>query len=94
MFLVIKLLHALKIKINEIVLKDQRPFCYRDLTEFEVQGELYHMAYGTARNMVSKLKKDGEVEEAFPSKPAFFTLPGNKFDKAMTLNRMGGTYSS
>ncbi|HET7389499.1 MAG TPA: hypothetical protein VFJ51_01655, partial [Nitrososphaeraceae archaeon] len=36
-----------------------------------------------------KLRKSGEVELAFRSRPAFYTIPGTKFDKSMTLDHMG-----
>jgi hypothetical protein len=47
------------------------------------------MKDGTFRNNISKLRKAGEVELAFRSRPAFYTLPGKKFSKTMTLDRMG-----
>ena len=48
------------------------------------------MGYGTFRNNISRLKKKGEVERAFKSRPAFYSVPGKKFNKMMTLCRMGG----
>jgi hypothetical protein len=87
--LVTKLLHAFKLKINGIVLREQRPFCIMDLREFDVEGASYHMTDGTFRNIVSKLKKAGQVELAFKSKPVFYTIPGKKFSKAMTRDHAG-----
>jgi hypothetical protein len=84
-----KLRYLMKLKIREIVLAERRPFCYSDFIEFEVGGEKYHMDKGTIRNYISEFKKSGEIERAFKSKPAFYTIPGSKFDKSMTLDHMG-----
>ena len=85
----IKLLGAMKLKIKEIVLIEGRPFSFADLKAFEIGGKRYEMEYGTIRNYVSLLRKTGEVQPAFKSKPAFYTIPGKKFTKTMTLNHMG-----
>lgn len=47
------------------------------------------MKHGAFRNNISRLKKRGEVELAFKSRPSFYNLPGKKFEKMMTLGRMG-----
>jgi hypothetical protein len=47
------------------------------------------MNHGTFRNNISKLRKAGEIEIAFKSKPVFYTIPGKKFSKSMTQDRMG-----
>ena len=65
-----RLLGAMKLKIREIVIKEQRPFSFVDFREFEVGGEKYEMDHGTFRNNISALRKAGEVELAFRSKPA------------------------
>lgn len=79
----------MKIRMRKIVLIKRRPFCVCDFREFEVDGKKYHMTDGTFRNYILKLRKKGEVELAFKSKPAFYTLPGHKFNKSMTLDHMG-----
>ena len=56
---------------------------------FEVDGEMYHVAPGTIRNKFSKFKKSGEIELECNSKPAFYTLKGNRFGKTMTVNHTG-----
>jgi hypothetical protein len=84
-----KLLGAIKLKMREIVFVEQRPFSYADFREFEVQGEKYTPKYTTLRNVFSKLMKTGEVQLAFRSKPAFYTLQGKKFNKAMTHDHAG-----
>ena len=86
-----KIVSAVKLRISQIVLTEQRPFCISDLLEFEVGGQMHRMSYGTARNCISKLKKLGKIELAFKSKPAFYTLSGHKFDKSMTLDHTGVT---
>ena len=84
-----KLIGAMKLKMKEIILLEHRPFSFADFREFEIGGEKYQMKDGTFRNNISKLRKAGEVELAFRSRPAFYTLPGKKFSKTMTLDRMG-----
>jgi len=84
-----KILGAMKLKIHEIVLKEQRPFSLADLKDFEVGGKRYKIGYGTLRNNISELLKAGFVKPAFRSRPAFYTIPGKKFDKAMTLDHTG-----
>jgi hypothetical protein len=84
-----KLLGAMKLKIKEIVFVEDRPFSYLDFAEFEICGQNYKMNHGTFRNNISRLKKQGEIEVAFDSKPAFYTIPGKKFNKAMTHHHAG-----
>lgn len=48
---------AIKLKMNEIVLIEHRPFSLADLKEFEVGGKKYKVEYGTLRNKISALKK-------------------------------------
>ena len=82
----------MKMKIREIVITEGRPFCVYDLREFEIAGEKSSMHEGTVRNYISQFKKSGEVENAFPSNPKFYTIPGHKFNKPMTLDRMGVSF--
>src|SRR5689334_9697874 len=79
----------MKLKIKQIVWVEQRPFSFADFREFEVGGEKYHMTEGTFRNNISELRKTGEVEPAFRSKPAIYTIPSNKFNKSMTIDHVG-----
>ena len=79
----------MKLKIREIVLVEGRPFSYLDFAQFEVCGQNYKMNHGTFGNYILKLKKSGKVELASSSKPAFYTIPGKKFNKAMTHDHMG-----
>jgi len=46
------------------------------------------MKHGAFRNNISRLKKRGEVELAFKSRPSFYSVPGKKFNKMMTLGHM------
>ncbi|HET7285200.1 MAG TPA: hypothetical protein VFI70_10985 [Nitrososphaeraceae archaeon] len=58
------------------------------ILEFEVGGKKYQMKHGAFRNNIPRLTKRGEVELAFKSRPAFYSVPGKKFEKMMTLGRM------
>jgi hypothetical protein len=84
-----KILSAIKLRIHEIVLKEQRPFTLSDLKTFEIGGKKYEISYGTLRNNISTLVRTGFVEPAFRSKPAFYTIPGKKFNRTMTLDHTG-----
>jgi hypothetical protein len=79
----------MKLKMNEIVFLERRPFTFADFRQFEVRGEKYEMSHGVFRNNICKLQKAGIVKRAFPSKPAFYTFPGRAFNKKMTLGPMG-----
>ena len=84
-----KIVGAMKLKMKQIVLVEQRPFSFADFRKFEIGGEKYEMRHGTFRNNISRLMKEGEVQLAFKSRPAFYTIPGKKFSKTVTLDHMG-----
>jgi hypothetical protein len=86
-----RLLGAMKLKIREIVLVEECPFTFADFREFEISGQKYHMKDGTFRNLISKLRKSGEVELPFRSRPEFYTPTGKKFNRTMTLDHVGVT---
>lgn len=65
-------------KMKEIIQIEQRPFSFADLREFEIGGEKYQMKDGLFRNNISKLRKTREVELAFRSRPASYTIPTKK----------------
>jgi len=69
-----------------IVFNDNRPFSYRDFLSFEYEGQPYKFKHGTIRNIFSKLQKNGDIEHEYRSGTAFYTLPGIKFGKSMTVN--------
>ena len=81
-------LGAMKLKMKEIILIEQRSFSFADFREFEIGGKKYQMKDGTFRNYISKLRKAGEVEFEFKSRPAFYTISTKNTDKMMTLGRM------
>jgi hypothetical protein len=89
-----KLDDAMRKHIAYLVLKEGRPFPYADLLEFEVNGFQYRMAPGTARNKLSAMVKTGEIEVAYYSSVAFYTLKDVKFTKRMTADHPGGPLSS
>ncbi|MGA8913590.1 MAG: hypothetical protein WB443_12120 [Nitrososphaeraceae archaeon] len=66
--------------MKEIILIEQGSFSFADFRDFQIGGKKYQMGHGTFRNNISRLKKRGEVELAFKSRPSFYTIPGRKFD--------------
>jgi hypothetical protein len=76
-------------RIKEIVILEERPFSFIDLKGFEVDGTRYELKHGVIRNYLSKLTRSGEIEFAFNSGIAFYTLPGRSFTKQVTPNHVG-----
>jgi hypothetical protein len=72
-----------------IVFIEKRPSCYIDFLTFEFEGKTYTFRPGTIRNIFSQLRKHSQIEVAFRSKPSFYTLPGAKFKKPVTLSHEG-----
>ena len=83
-------LDAIRRRIREILVIDDRPFSFIDFLDFELDGVKYKFAHGTVRNYFSKLTKSGDIEFAYNSGIAFYTLPGRKFAKQVTGSHMGG----
>ena len=77
--------------IQYIVNNEYRPFSFRDLLHFEVDGDQYNPDYGTIRNKLSKFRKEGKTELCYIDTIAFYSLPGRKFgkDNLMTDNTTG-----
>jgi hypothetical protein len=86
-----KLEEAMLNHIENIVNNEFRPFSFKDLLRFEVEGERYNPDYGTIRNKLSKFSQEGKIELCYIDTIAFYTLPGKKFgkDKLMTDNTTG-----
>lgn len=82
-------LNAMRKQIRRIVVLEERPFSFIDLENFEVNGTRFELKHGTIRNYLSKLTKSGEIEFAYNSGVAFYTLPGKKFTKDVTADHMG-----
>jgi hypothetical protein len=80
-------------KMADIVFVDKRSFCYWDFLSFEYEGQPYKFKHGTIRNIFSKLQKNGDIEYEYRSGPTFYTLPGVKFGKPMTVNHTEGESS-
>jgi hypothetical protein len=75
-----------------VVFLERRPFSFIDfLPQFEVNGKVYTVEYGTLRNKFLMLRKKGEIELDYRTNQAFYTLKGHKFGKhnLMTHNHMG-----
>jgi len=81
-------------KMTDIVFVDKRSFCYWDFLSFEYEGQPYKFKHGTIRNIFSKLQKNGDIEYEYKSGPTFYTLPGVKFGKPITVNHTEGIHSS
>jgi len=84
---------AMRKHIQYIVCTERRPFSFIDFLAFEVHQQHYKMSHGTFRNKISAMLKVGEIELAYYSKQAFYTLNGVKFTKQIP-DHTGGTLSS
>jgi hypothetical protein len=76
--------------IAYIVSAEKRPFSYIDFLTFEVDQQHYNMSHGTFRNKISAMRNREEIEVAYHSKPAFYTIKGVGFAKTMTPHHTGG----
>ena len=76
-----KLDYAMKVHMQRIVRGENRPFCYRDFLEFEVDGKKYSMTHGTFRNKISQYVRSGYAQLEYYSGPAFYSLNGFNFAK-------------
>ncbi len=85
---------AMRKHIEHIVCTENRPFSYIDFLTFEVVQQHYNMSHGTFRNKISAMLKREEVEVAYYSKQAFYTMKGIKFVSMMIPDHTGGTLSS
>jgi hypothetical protein len=65
-----------------------RPASYKDLEEFEIEGKLHKLKYGTLRNKISKLKRKDLVERYYNSRASFFVIKGVKFGKQSIRHEM------
>jgi hypothetical protein len=86
--------NAMKKRIREIVLLEEKPFSFLDFKNFAVDGIQYELKHGVIRNYLSKLTRRGEIEFSFNSGIAFYTLPGKTFSKDVAADRVGGHPSS
>lgn len=73
-------------KMVDIVFVEKRPFCFIDFLSFEHEGQQFKFEHDTIRNIFSKLQRRGDIEYEYRSGPSFYTLPGIKFGKSMTVN--------
>jgi hypothetical protein len=80
---------AMRKHIEYIVCTERRPFSYIDFLTFEVDQQHYRMSHGTFRNKISAMLKREEVEVAYYSKQAFYTIKGVSFAKTMTSDHTG-----
>jgi hypothetical protein len=85
---------AMRKHIEYIVCTERTPFSFIDFLTFEVHQQHYKMSHGTFRNKISAMLKAGEIELAYYSKQAFYTIKSVKLVKTMTPDHTGGTLSS
>jgi len=73
---------ALWHRMNEIVQTESRPFNHIDFVpHFRVSGQDWSIGYGTFRNKVSSLLKQGMIYVAYRSPQAFYSLKGLRFQQ-------------
>jgi hypothetical protein len=85
---------AMRKHIEYIVCTEMRPFSFIDFLTFEVDQQHYKMCHGTFRNKISAMLKAGEIELAYYSRQAFYTINGVNFSKQMKPDHTGDTLSS
>jgi hypothetical protein len=74
----------------EIAIKEKRYFDFPDFVpKFIVDGQIYHISYGTFRNYVSELVRAEKVEVVACSPQAFYTLKGIRLGNPMTRDHTG-----
>lgn len=72
-------------RIRQIVADEHRPVSHLDfLPSFTLEGKEYHLEYGTLRNILSRLRRTGQIQIANKTKQAFYTLPGVSFSRSKT----------
>ena len=75
---------ALWKRMIQIVQTENRPFSYVDfIPKFSISGQEWSIGYGTFRNKISLLCKQGKVDVEYYSPQAFYTLSGIKFSKPL-----------
>lgn len=73
-------------RIRQIVADEHRPVSYLDfLPSFTVEGKEYHLEYGTLRNILSGLRRTGQIQIAYKTKQTFYTLPGISFSRSKMM---------
>lgn len=81
---------ALWKRITEIVDNEKRYFNRLDFVpEFIVEGQIYHISYGTFRNIMSDWVKAEKLEVKLYSPQAFYTLKGVSIGNPMTRDHTG-----
>jgi hypothetical protein len=81
---------ALWNRMNEIVQTESRPFNHIDfIPHFRVSGQDWYIGYGTFRNKVSFLLKQGMIYVVYRSPQAFYSLKGIRFPLITTVDHTG-----
>jgi hypothetical protein len=78
-------------KMKEIVYKENRPFSFKDLESFSLNGQNFKFSRGHIRNISSKFRRKGLIELVCKSPQAFHTIKGVKFNNSMTPTCMTAT---
>lgn len=73
-------------RIRQIVADEHRPVSYLDLLpSFTIEGKEYHLGYGTLRNILSNLRRTGQIHIDYKTKQTFYTLPGTSFGRSKMM---------
>ncbi|HKR73008.1 MAG TPA: hypothetical protein VJR94_02735 [Candidatus Nitrosocosmicus sp.] len=86
-----KIIHK---RMRQIVVLEQRPFTYADLTMFEIDGQVHTYKNGTIRNIFSQLRKEGKIERIGRSSPVLHTVVGFNFEKKKVTSDHTGVASN
>ncbi len=73
-------------RMANIIFLENRPFCYRDFLNFELNGKEHKYKHGTIRNVFSNLRKQNKIEFVYQTTQAFYTLTGVNRGKSITPN--------
>jgi len=83
---------ALWNRMNEIVQTENRPFSYVDfIPHFSISGQDWNIGYGTFRNKVSFLLKQGMIYVVYHSPQAFYSLKGRRFQQPTIITTVDHT---
>jgi len=73
-------------RIKQIISIEHRPVsCLDFLPTFQVEGKEYRIAYGTLRNILSRLRRTTQIQIDYKTKQTFYTLPGIIFGRSKQM---------
>ncbi|MGD9674799.1 MAG: hypothetical protein AB7U98_15135 [Candidatus Nitrosocosmicus sp.] len=71
-------------RIKTIVHNEKRYVSFKDLLNFEHNGKTIKYTHGALRNLLSQLKREGQIYTVHRSPQAFYSIPGITFGNKMT----------